>query len=36
MLATGETFEFTFTETGRYEYHCVPHPFMTPAVVVTN
>lgn len=36
MLASGESFEFTFTEPGRYEYHCVPHPFMTAAVIVTN
>ena len=36
LLATGESFEFTFTEPGRYEYHCVPHPFMTATVVVTD
>lgn len=33
-LAPGELFSQTFPQPGRYTYHCVPHPFMTAAVVV--
>jgi plastocyanin len=28
-LNTGDTFRFTFTKAGRYEYLCAIHPFMT-------
>jgi plastocyanin len=34
-LNTGDTFRFTFTKAGRYEYLCTIHPFMTATVVVT-
>jgi plastocyanin len=34
-LNTGDTFRFTFTKAGRYEYLCTIHPFMTGTVVVT-
>lgn len=33
-LAPGESYSFTFTETGEFPYHCTPHPFMEGIVVV--
>ncbi len=33
-LTSGDVFSHTFSQPGRYTYHCVPHPFMTAAVVV--
>jgi plastocyanin len=33
-LDEGDSFTFLFTEPGRYEYFCVPHPWMNGAVVV--
>ena len=34
-LADGDTFRFTFSKPGRYDYLCTIHPFMTATVVVT-
>jgi plastocyanin len=34
-LKAGDTFTFTFTAPGRYEYLCSIHPFMTATVTVT-
>jgi len=34
-LNNGDTFRFTFTKPGRYDYICTIHPFMTATVVVT-
>jgi plastocyanin len=34
-LNTGDTFRYTFTKPGRYDYLCTIHPFMTATVVVT-
>lgn len=34
-LDTGETFSYTFTRPGSYEYFCSLHPLMTGKVVVT-
>lgn len=33
-LASGDVFAHTFSQPGRYTYHCTPHPSMTAAVVV--
>ncbi len=34
-LGQGESFEFTFTEPGEFEYFCNFHPSMTGTIVVT-
>ena len=33
-LAPDDVFSHTFSQPGRYTYHCTPHPSMTAAVVV--
>jgi plastocyanin len=33
-LDQGQSFSFTFTETGVYVYHCDPHPYMLGTVIV--
>jgi plastocyanin len=33
-LSSGDVFSLRFDQPGRFTYHCVPHPFMTAAVVV--
>lgn len=33
MLSNGETYSFTFNETGTYQYFCSPHPTQMRAVV---
>lgn len=35
-LSQGETFEFTFTEAGEFEYFCSIHPEMTGSITVTG
>ena len=34
VLATGDIFEFTFTEAGSYDYYCIFHPWMIGTVNV--
>ena len=34
-LAKGETFSYTFDETGTFEYYCTNHPSMKGTVIVT-
>lgn len=36
LIGPGKTFDFTFTKTGDYAYHCVPHPFMKGKVSVVG
>jgi len=33
-LRKGDSFSFQFDESGRFDYYCIPHPWMTGAVVV--
>lgn len=35
LIGPGEVFEHTFSEPGRYPYHCIPHPYMESSVVVS-
>jgi plastocyanin len=35
-LGGGDTFEFTFTEPGEFDYQCNFHPSMTGTIVVTG
>ncbi len=35
MMGHMATYSYTFMESGTYEYHCEPHPYMTGTVVVT-
>lgn len=35
LIGPGEVFEHTFSEPGRYPYHCIPHPYMQSSVVVS-
>lgn len=35
-IPPGGTFEFTFEETGDFNYHCEPHPFMVASVNVSD
>jgi plastocyanin len=34
-LDTGQTYRYTFTKAGHFDYLCTIHPFMTATVVVT-
>jgi plastocyanin len=34
LLTEGQRYTHTFTEPGRYQYHCTPHPQMTGVVIV--
>jgi nitrite reductase (NO-forming) len=36
LLAHTESYSFTFTETGEYEYICTPHPYMMGKIVVAR
>ena len=33
-VAHGQSFTFTFTTPGTYQYHCVYHPWMTGTIIV--
>jgi plastocyanin len=35
-VGPGGTYEFTFTETDKYPYHCEPHPWMTGTVEIVE
>lgn len=34
LISNGETFSYTFNETGVYNYACTPHPFMKGTIIV--
>jgi amicyanin len=36
LFESGATYSRTFTETGTYDYYCIPHPMMVGKVVVTG
>lgn len=36
LLATGESYSFTFNTPGTYSYHCTPHPYMKATIKVTE
>ncbi|HIH74373.1 MAG TPA: hypothetical protein HA306_03745 [Methanosarcina sp.] len=36
VLEEGDTYEFTFTETGTFEYYCSLHPEMEGTIIVTD
>lgn len=36
VIKPGDTYEFLFTETHEFEYHCDPHPWMTGKIIVTK
>ncbi len=36
LLAKGESYSFTFNETGTDPYHCSPHPYMKGSVTVVE
>jgi plastocyanin len=35
-LSTGQSYSYTFTKPGTYNYQCTIHPFMTASVTVTQ
>lgn len=35
-LAPGDTYSYTFNETGSYDYFCIPHPGMEGNITVVN
>ncbi len=36
LLNQGETYTYTFNQTGKFNYKCDPHPYMTGSVNVTE
>ena len=34
LFGKGESFSYTFTETGTFTYFCTPHPYMKGTVIV--
>ena len=36
MLNLNAAYSFTFNNTGTFNYHCTPHPYMTGTVIVTQ
>ena len=34
LLNPGESFSYTFTEVGEFDYYCLPHPYMTAKIAV--
>jgi plastocyanin len=34
LLNSGQSFSRVFDQTGRFDYHCAPHPFMRGVVIV--
>lgn len=36
LFGKGKKFSYTFSETGKYSYHCEPHPYMKAEVTVID
>ncbi|PIW34436.1 MAG: hypothetical protein COW26_07245, partial [Nitrosopumilales archaeon CG15_BIG_FIL_POST_REV_8_21_14_020_33_23] len=36
FISPGQSYKFTFTETGQFPYYCLIHPWMTGTVFVTD
>ena len=36
LILPQQTYEFTFTMDGEYQYHCEPHPWMTGKVIIVK
>ncbi|REK21264.1 MAG: hypothetical protein DWQ40_04325, partial [Actinobacteria bacterium] len=36
FLEEGDSWSYTFTEPGEYEYYCLPHPWMRAKVIVES
>jgi amicyanin len=34
LLGKGQSYSYTFTQAGSYEYYCIPHPYMVGKVIV--
>ena len=34
LFGKGESFSYTFKDAGRYDYYCMPHPYMKASIVV--
>ena len=34
VIPPGQSWSFTFTTPGKYDYYCVPHPYMTGHITV--
>lgn len=34
FLEPGDTYSYTFAQTGTFDYHCIPHPSMQAVVIV--
>lgn len=34
LLSNGESWSYTFSEAGTYDYHCTPHPSMKGTIIV--
>jgi amicyanin len=36
LIQPGKSYRHTFTKAGRYDFFCMPHPFMKGTIVVTE
>ena len=36
MMMVNQSWEFTFTDSGEYDYYCVLHPWMTGKIIVNE
>lgn len=36
LFGKGETYSYTFTDAGTFDYYCKPHPYMKGTIIVTE